>query len=132
MTFYYRRSFRARPRHIESGYQMEVISYLRRFYPGTLFTISPIVKLSKGMAVKMVRLGYTAGTPDIMIFEARKGLHGLFIEMKAPKTETNAPGSATESQKIFQAEAIKRGYFYIFCFGAEEAKKAIDDYLKTT
>ena len=65
-------------------------------------------------ARKMKRMGYRKGCPDIMIFEARGGYGGLFIELKS-KT-----GSATPEQKEWQRRLILGGYqSYIMPIGMD-------------
>ena len=65
----------------EQKLQNQVANWIRLRYPDLLWTISP-AGLVRGanMAVQMKRMGYTNGTPDILIFEARGRFHGLLID----------------------------------------------------
>jgi hypothetical protein len=106
--------------------QVALVQWLKTAYPKALFTIAPNgMKLSIGSAVKLKRMGYSKGTPDIMIFEPRHGYHGLFIELK---TKT---GQISPEQKIWNTSLEWRGYRSIFCYSFEEAVNEIDFYLKS-
>ena len=108
----------------EQHIQMAVITWLKIQYPNVLFTIAPNgFKLPIGVAVKIKRLGYAKGTPDILIFEPMKGYHGLCIEMKAAK------GVLSEEQLAWQQKLNDRGYKAIVCFSADEAIERISGYL---
>jgi hypothetical protein len=48
---------------------------------------------------------------------------GLWIEMKAGK------GKESPEQKEFAHEAVRAGYAYSCCWGAEEAWRVVCDYL---
>ena len=112
-------------RNEEYHIQVAVVQWLRVQYPNALFTISPSgMKLPIGVAVKLKRMGYVAGTPDIMILEPRGGFHGLFVELKAPA------GRMTPEQKCFLEELNKRGYLATVCFGFDEAMSTITSYMK--
>jgi hypothetical protein len=69
-------------------------------------------------------MGYTNGTPDLLIFEPRQRFHGLFIELKAEK------GVASDDQLKFIAKASFNDYATAVCWGYEEAIKTIDKYLR--
>ena len=104
--------------------QCAVVDWLLRQYPDTLMTIAPNgIQLTMLQGVRFKRMGYLAGTADILIFEPRGRYHGLFIEMKRPKG-----GVVSDKQKEFLQRANERGYYAVVCCGFEEAKKVIDDY----
>jgi hypothetical protein len=105
--------------------QVSVMTWIKIQYPNILVTIAPSgVKLSIGVAMKMKRMGYSLGTPDIMIFEARKGKHGLFIELK---TRT---GKVSPEQKEWHQKLKERNYEVEVCWSFEEAICTIENYLK--
>ena len=54
------------------------------------------------------------GFPDNFIAVARGKWHGLFIELK----------------RVKKCLSVRSGYKALFCYGAEEAKKAVREYLK--
>jgi hypothetical protein len=59
--------------------------------------------------------GMRKGIPDLFLPLARRGYHGLYIEMKTDK------GKLTVEQKDFLAYAEAAGYLDLACFGADEA-----------
>jgi hypothetical protein len=117
--------FKRRNRQEETNDQIVVVRHLKIYYPDCLFTIAPSgMKLPKSVAVRLKRMGYRKGTPDILIFEARKGFHGLLIELKKLKG-----GTKEDSQEEFCQMAIDRGYKSVFAEGSKLAIDIIEDYL---
>lgn len=109
----------------EASHQFSVVRHISIYYPDCLFTISPNgMKLPASVAIKFKLLGYRKGTSDIMIFEARKGYNGLFIEMKKRKG-----GKRSDDQKKFCQDALDRGYKAVFADGSTVAIAFIEDYL---
>jgi hypothetical protein len=108
----------------EYAIQSAFIRYLELMYPDLLYTISPAgFIMSAGMAMKMVRMGYRKGTPDVMIFEPRGAWHGMMIEFKDPK------GVVSEAQKEFLVQAGRRGYRSAVCYSTAAAIALIEQYL---
>jgi hypothetical protein len=108
----------------EYAIQSAFIRYLELMYPDLLYTISPAgFIMSAGMAMKMMRMGYRKGTPDLMIFEPRGPWHGLLIEFKDPK------GTVSEAQATFLAEAQVRDYQIAVCYSTNSAIALIEQYL---
>lgn len=104
--------------------QSEFITYLKMKYPDLLYTISPAgFIMSAGMAMKMMRMGYQKGTPDLLILEPRASYHGLLIEFKAPG------GTTSPNQDTFLAQAAKRLYKVHVCYSVDEAIKHAEWYL---
>jgi hypothetical protein len=110
--------------------QIAVVQYLQAKYPKVLFTASAGgMRTSIGTAIKMKKMGYRRGCPDLIIFEPINcitGLnkyHGLLIEMKKKKG-----GTVSLEQKEFLQLAEERGYKAIVCEGAAEAIVEIDNY----
>ena len=81
-------------------------------------------KRSKTEAIRLKQEGVKAGVPDLCLPVARRGYHGLFIEMKYGKNKT------TENQRQWLKELSNQGYFCKVCNGAEEAVQTINTYLK--
>jgi hypothetical protein len=75
-------------------------------------------------AVNLKRQGVKAGVPDIFLPIARKGFHGLFIELKAGK------GKITEKQGEWLKRLTEQGYFAVVCVGWDAAREVIEGYLK--
>jgi len=111
-------------RQDEYRIQADFIRYVELMYPDILLTISPAgFIMSAGMAMKMMRMGYRKGTPDVMVFEPRGSYHGLLIEFKDPK------GTVSETQKEFLAAADARGYKTAVCYSTNEAIRILESYL---
>lgn len=107
--------------HIQTAF----VHWLRSQHPNILFTIAPNgMKLPIQVAKKMKAMGYLKGTPDIIIFEARKGFNGLLIELKTEK------GRLTKEQKIVIPMLNDRGYKTVICRSCEEAILTVEKYLK--
>jgi hypothetical protein len=111
-------------RKLEQQLQIKVANWIRLRYPTLLWTISP-AGLVRGanMAVQMKRMGYTNGTPDILIFEPHGRFHGLFIELKVEG------GKVSEDQRKFIEKAAALGYATAVCFFWKDAVSTIDNYL---
>lgn len=70
--------------------------------------------------------GMKSGVADLFLPMPIGNLHGLYIEMKAHG------GEWRKEQKEF-AEYVKSvGYDYALCWNADDAIKAIEDYLENT
>lgn len=116
---------RSKPkRQEEADIQMRLAFWLTTQYPDVVFTTSPAgIKMTIGQAVKMKRMGYRSGTPDLMIFEPRDRFHGLFVEVKT------LDGSAQDNQKELCQRLNGKGYLAVICKGYDQAQKTIKDYL---
>lgn len=72
---------------------------------------------------KLKREGLKSGVPDICLPVARRGFHGLYIEMKRP-------GEKPRQEQIEWLEALQaQGYMATVCDGFDDARTAILDYL---
>jgi hypothetical protein len=110
----------------EHNIQIQVVNYLRKFHPETLFSGGfSGEKINLLRAIRKKRLGYTAGTPDLIIFQPNnKNYHGLMIEFKS------RTGSLSSEQKIFKEMAEARGYKYIVVKDVKEGIEQIENYLQ--
>lgn len=84
-------------------------------------------KASLAVLSSLARQGLKKGFPDNFIAVARGKWHGLFIELKRVK-KCLSVRSKEQREWIKQLNAA--GYKALFCYGAEEAKKAVREYLK--
>ena len=122
---YIRKTNRPRIKNDEEIEQIKTVNYLKWQYPRVLFTISPAgIRLYVAIGAKFKRMGYHAGTPDLIILEPNKYFHGLFIEMKKIKG-----GSVTDTQKSFINHLLANRYEAKVANGYIEAKAIIDEYL---
>jgi hypothetical protein len=104
--------------------QAAFVTYLELAHPDLLYTISPGgFIMSAGMAMKMMRMGYRKGTPDILFFEPRGPYSGLLVEMKKPG------GTVSPEQEKFLTAARDRGYSCAVCFSKSSAISVLDKYL---
>ena len=109
----------------ESDIQIQVADWLRDKYPHVLFTAGlGGLRLSVGQAVKIKRMGYRNGTPDLQIWEPTESWRALFIELKREK------GIASKEQRAFQIAAMKRRYLYEICYGYGQTIATIKNYLE--
>lgn len=109
----------------EAEIQAAVVKYLSIQYPNALYCASAGgLKTSLSQAVRMKMTGYKKGFPDLQICEARKGYHGLFIEMK------REDGYPSKEQKEWQSNLVARGYLSVICKSFDSAKQVIDEYLR--
>lgn len=74
-----------------------------------------------GRALK--RQGVKAGVPDLCLPVARGGYHSLYIELKVGKNTTSP------KQKEWIAALRQQGNYVSVCYGWEEAKETIENYL---
>ena len=74
-------------------------------------------------ASRLKKEGALAGVSDIFLPVARKGFHGLYIELKVKG------GKTSDNQKWWISETIKQGYLSVVCFGWVETSEVIGKYL---
>ncbi|MDR1081334.1 MAG: VRR-NUC domain-containing protein [Deltaproteobacteria bacterium] len=75
-------------------------------------------------AVKLKNSGVRPGVPDLFVAAARPPWQGLFLEMKRRSGSTVSP-----AQRKVMAVLEAAGYRAAVCRGADEAVKAIEEYL---
>lgn len=76
---------------------------------------------------KASRGGMQAGYPDLFLPVARRGFHGLFIEMKKAD---GVPSDVSLMQRQWAADLGEAGYFVAVCYGAEDAIFLLEWYLR--
>ena len=79
----------------------------------------------KATAMRLKRMGLKAGVPDFILFVARNGFNGLFIELKVGK---NRP---TKLQEKWHKALRSNGHAVYVCYGADEAIKVLTAYLES-
>ena len=82
-------------------------------------------KRSVAYGAKMKRMGLRKGFPDIFIPTARKGFHGLMIELKRDKKSR-----VSAEQTAWITYLNKQGYKAMICYGAREAINEVEKYFK--
>lgn len=83
-------------------------------------------KCSAAVAHSLARQGLRKGFPDNFIAVANKTRHGLFIELKRAKKNLS---KKSPEQREWIERLNEQGYKAVFCYGAEEAKRVILEYL---
>ncbi|MBB3142211.1 VRR-NUC domain-containing protein [Halomonas organivorans] len=81
---------------------------------------------SKKTGADLKRQGVKAGVSDLVVMEARGGMHGLYLEFKA--TPPNHAAVAA-SQIDWLALADARGYGAVLAQGIEEAREVLREYM---
>lgn len=75
------------------------------------------------VAGKLKAEGVKRGVPDIFLPLARRGYHGLFIEMKSAKGRTSP-----EQRKWIDGLRLN-GYVVAVCYGQDDARSLIEAYV---
>ncbi|MFM2589446.1 VRR-NUC domain-containing protein [Vibrio sp. TBV020] len=128
----FRKSSKKKPREIETAEQAALIdwSWLVSYQGeklGESITHVPNEGKRGGKAQSdFKKLGGSKGYPDLIVDIAAGGFHGLRIEMKSPKGFSS---SVSKEQKEWIERLNRRGYLAVICYGFEEAKQVIVDYL---
>jgi hypothetical protein len=111
--------------------QSALIKWFRYQHPNlTMFAIpngSHLAGDKRQRAIKMTKMkaeGFLNGVSDLFLMAARRGFHGLFIEMKI------GGGKLSEKQIEFGKSALEEGYGYVVAYGFDDAKNKIQEYLK--
>ena len=115
-------------KHPEADEQMALIQWLKfdeKKYPELkyLYAIPNDIRTTPQRAMRAKKMGMRAGVPDLCLPVPRRGCHGLYIEMKSKK------GRLSTAQKDFLGFVGSAGYKIMVCYSAEQARKAILDYL---
>lgn len=88
-------------------------------------------KRTEGQGWNLKLLGLREGAHDLLIYYPTNKYHGLWIEMKRNKRYTPSERSTKTwvAQENFQERVKSVGYAAFFCYGWENGKKIIEDYL---
>lgn len=107
----------------EDQIQQALIDYCDlKHYP--CFHVPNGGKRSKSEAKRFKRMGVRPGVPDLVFPVAKRGCHGLFIELKTAK------GKPTEKQLEWLDLLNANGYKAVVCQGFYQAKETIDEYFR--
>jgi hypothetical protein len=116
--------------HQEQVLLMQWFKLQHKKHEGHLFAIPNGAHLAgdaRARAIKITKMkaeGFLNGVADLFLMIPKDGWHGLFIEMKAKK------GVLSDDQEKFLGKAQMMGYLSVVCYGFEDAKKIITEYLK--
>ncbi len=116
--------------------QCQIAEYLRTAYKNVMFLsdVRASLKLTIPQQVRSKKVqadGFAC--PDLMVFEARHGFHGLFMEIKAA-SPFKKDGTLLKSEHLANQSATierlaEKGYDATFYWNFDDAKAAIDWYL---
>lgn len=106
----------------EAQDQVKVIVYAKK--RGLLcYAVPNGGKRSYLEAVRLKQQGVSPGVPDMCFPMARKGYHGLYIELKRQS------GGVVSDEQFWWCQALtKEGYKVMIAHGFDEAVRAIEDY----
>ena len=113
--------------HAEQSALFQWAELNRRKYPALklLYAIPNGGHRHIAVALKLKAEGVKAGVPDICLPIARRGLHGLYIEMKK-----RSGGVLSQKQADWMLNLVEQNYSYAVAYGFEDAKRIIEDYLR--
>ena len=122
---------RAKPRELECAHQVALIKWVRTvrdIYPvlKLLYTVPNGGKRNLRVARKLKAEGVLAGVADLCLPAARRGYHGLYLEMKSEE------GVTTKEQKEFLLGVAAEGYCAVIAQGVDEARATLEWYLGST
>lgn len=95
-----------------------------------LFAVPNGGKRNAREAGRMKAEGVKAGVSDLLLPVARRGFHGLWIEMKAPRPQGSRAESLTPSQHVWQLRMKVGGYGAWTVYGWNEGSDLIMNYLR--
>lgn len=78
--------------------------------------------------VKAKKKGLKAGVSDIFVLVKRGKYSGLIIELKR-KDKRKSKLSSDQDEFLFETD--EQGFYCAICYGFEEAKKCVQEYLTT-
>jgi hypothetical protein len=119
---------RAKPRELERRHQAALIKWMRAVkdtYPvlNLLYAVPNGGYRNIYVAKKLKAEGVRAGVADLCLPAARRGYHGLYLEMKSEE------GVATKEQKAFLRGVLEEGYCAVIAGGVDEAREAVGWYI---
>lgn len=113
------------PTQREHNLQTACVRWARLQFPKlTIFAIPNGAWCGYKQGRKLVAEGMLKGVPDIFVALARKGYHGLFIEMKAGKK-----GVVREEQSEMLLKLREEGYQCAVCRTFEQFQAIIINYI---
>jgi len=109
----------------ESRLQSEVVKYISLQYPKARYcaSLGGQYQPFQSQRNRAKNTGYSKGFPDLFIYEARNGYHGLALEIKTIK------GRATKEQKEWIEALNERGYKAEVVKGLPDILNLIDSYM---
>jgi len=82
---------------------------------------------------RLKSIGFLNGVADLLLTVPRRGRAGLWIEMKKPRAMFRFPSDLehawSKEQRRFAEVQRAVGYEYALCYGFDEARSAITEYI---
>ena len=77
-------------------------------------------------------MGLRSGVSDLFVYYPSNGFHGLFLEIKRNKKYTPSEMSTPTwlAQEKFMKQVKSVGYAAEFCYGFDEGKRIVEQYLQ--
>lgn len=111
---------------------MQLVGMHRERYPDLLGLIhvphEAVYRLTQKQIGVAIGMGMRPGVSDLLLLRARRGYHGLAIELKAPGKLPYAPKAELE-QKSFLRQQAAAGWLCCFCDDAAAAWQLLAWYL---
>src|SRR5262245_20049671 len=122
---------RAKLRELERPHQVALIKWVKAVqdtYPvlKLLYAVPNGGDRNLYVARKLKAEGVMAGVADLCLPVARRGYHGLYLEMKSEE------GGATKKQKDFLRGVMDEGYCAVIAHGFDEARGVLEWYIEIT
>jgi len=109
----------------EHEIQVACVNYFRLRYPkGLIYAIPNGGHRNVIVASKLKAEGVLSGVPDLHIPIAKKGFHGLYIELKNGKA-----GKVSDNQKTIMEKLQSEGYRCEVCRSFDEFRNVVNDYM---
>jgi hypothetical protein len=124
----------------ENCLQQEAFHWMREHHPEeelSMYAIPNGGLRTKSTAQTLKNTGTKAGYPDVGLDLARKGYHGLRIELKIiggtyehqSKQYKQRPGTVKPEQKEWHARLTENGYLVVVAWGLQQFIDAVTEYL---
>tara|TARA_R110000744_G_scaffold380568_1_gene503234 strand:+ start:16511 stop:16906 length:396 start_codon:yes stop_codon:yes gene_type:complete len=78
--------------------------------------------------VKAKRKGVRRGFPDLMLLKRNSKYSGLMLELKR---KDKSKGRPSKDQKMYNTELSEENFACTFCYGLDQAKECVKEYLQT-
>lgn len=122
----------------EESLSKAVSKYLKVQYPNVVFTCDASgVRLTIGQATLLKAQRSVHKIPDMIILKPNTEYHGLILELKSKdsspylKNGTLSTGKHIQEQNQTLSILSSNGYCAVFAVGFDNAKKIIDNYMKS-
>lgn len=121
------RGRRSQPEHVEQSLLIQWAEMAKHRVPelGLLYAIPNGGHRHPAVAGKLKAEGVKSGVPDLCLPVARGGYHALYLEMKAGPAARVSP-----NQTYWHAKLREQGCAVRVCYGWDQAREAIEQYLR--